>query len=251
MTEKFRPIDLEAVASRKEKPPRREISPEQKDRAHKEFKRRRNELILKALENHIEAASYRGLGVGASLIASNPNTENGFDIEGAHNFKPRRHTQHQWDKLCAENNVMSTAILDGADYIPGIVVVSHHKILGNEVEDKNHSEKTLHCCQNCRNLFRELIEQGIMSDGTEIIFVNDESVIYEDREDVHHFKGVADDPEEETVVPKIKLKKPLTEEDVADLPYEQDTMGEFLSLKAYKNDPPSKKGYTIPPYELA
>jgi cytidine deaminase len=249
MIKRFEPIDLTKLGLKHERP---EISSEEKaertERGRKEFQKRKNGLILKAIFKHVQAVSYRGFRVGASLVAENKTADGGYVEESEHNFKPREHKQNAWDKLCAENNICSAAIMDGAGYIPGIVVASHHRIIGKQKEDDNHSQDVLHSCMNCRNLFRDLIKQGIMDDETVIRFVNDDSLVYEDEAD-KEFMGTDNDGQE-VWAPKLKLRREITEQDVADLPNEEMTMKEFLSLEKYKNDLSWEKGYTPAPYDL-
>jgi len=247
--DKFKPIDLTQLGSKIERP---KLSPEQMteriEKGRKEFERRKNSLILQAILKHVQAVSYRGFRVGSSLVAENSKVDGGYKEESAHNFKPIKHKQNAWDKLCAENNVCTTAILDGSEYIAGIVVASHHTVIGEQAEDANHSQAVLHSCMNCRNLFRDLVKQGIMSDETKIEFVNDDVLVYEDTNDME-LMGTNDDGEE-VWVPKIKLRKEITEQDVMALPAEEMTMKEFLSLEKYQDDQPWEKGHTPAPYDL-
>ncbi|MDR3642266.1 MAG: hypothetical protein P4L74_01390 [Candidatus Doudnabacteria bacterium] len=87
-----------------------------------------------------------------------------------------------------------------------------------------------------------------MSDETKIIFVNDDALVYEDQDDLE-FMGT-DNNGGEVWVPKIKLKKDITEQDVLGLPNEEMAMKKFLSLDKYQNDLPWKQGYTPAPYDL-
>src|SRR3989344_2020378 len=227
MVEKFKPIDLEQPFRLRKKP---EITSEIRERGRIEYTKRLNELVLKAILKHIEGVSYRGMRVGSSVIAANADANGEFQVESAHNFKPRRLRQYGWDKLCAENNACTAAILDGGEYISGLVVVSNHQNLGTDPEDATHSEKALHSCQNCRNLYRELIGQGIMSEETMIRFVNDESLVYEDAGDPETLIPGSDTDPRTMGISKLKLKKEITESDIDALPYEEMTIGEFLHL---------------------
>ena len=247
MTEKLRPIDLVKLGEHNNRP---EITSERKAKGRVEYEKKKYEMVIKAILKHIEAVSYRGLRVGASVLADNPSVKGGFQVEASHNYKPRRLRQKGWDKLCAENNALTAVILDGADYISGIVVVSHHKVIGNDPEDKNHSEHALHSCQNCRNLYRELIQQGIMSEETMICFVNDDSLVYQDEGDLEELIGGPDLAPIKVMLPKLKLKKEITEQDVVNLPYEEMKMGEFLNIPEYQGDSPPIAGETPPPYTL-
>jgi hypothetical protein len=226
---------------------RREPTAETIEKGRAEFINRVNDLTIRAIRRHLQAVSYRALRVGSSLLADNPRVAGGYETRSGHNFKPWEHKEHGWDKLCAENNAMSDAIVNGAEYIPGIVVVSHHKKIGEQPEDFTHGEKVLHSCKNCRQLFRELIWQGIMSQETIIRFVDDGSLIYEDPKDRQPF--IVDNGQPMKVAwPKLKLKKPLTEEDVVGLPFEEMKMGKFLKL--YKDDGHAVPGKSLPPYKL-
>jgi cytidine deaminase len=249
MPDRFNPIDISRLGLKTE---RTKLLPEQMaeriENGRNEFENRKNALTLKAVLMHVQAVSYRGFRVGSSVVAENLMAEGGYIEEAAHNFKPREIKQNAWDKLCAENNACSTAIVDGSEYISGIVVASHHTLIGQHEGDANHSQDVLHCCMNCRNLFRDLIKQGIMSDETRIKFVNDDALVYEDLNDLELYG--TDNNGKEVWVPKIKLKKEITEQDVADLPTEEMSMKEFLSLEEYKNDLAWEQGYTPAPYDL-
>jgi len=244
----FKPIDLESLATTTEHINRPEVSPERQALGREEFRKRQDELTVDAILQHVKAVSYRAFRVGSAALAD-LGDKYGFEITWGHNFKPRRIRQHQWDKLCAENNTCTTAILDGAQYISGIVVASHHQEIGEDAHDKIYNNKALHSCLNCRNLFRELIRVGIMSGETIIRFVDDGSLVYEDESDKEILKGVIDDSEEIIELPKLKLRKEtITERDVANLPAEEMTMGEFLNL--YRDDRPATAGKAPPPYTL-
>ena len=255
MREKFQPVDLTKLGQESEPV---QLSPEELessfDSGRKEFYKNVGKMTLDAVLKHPEAISYRGLLVASSVIAENSYAEGGYQIESSHNMKPFEIKQYSWDKMCAENNVCTEVILDGAEYIPGIIVVSHHEKIGDNPEDKIHNGKALHCCKNCRNLFRALIEKGIMSKQTRIRFVNDESLVFEDENDIQEFKGVLqEDPEKILRVPKLKFKEGvvINEETVSSLPYDEMTMEEFLNLPLYKNDPESEPGFTKPPFMVA
>ncbi len=226
-----------------------EVLPEIKEKALAEYKKKKNSLIIAAIKKHIEAVSSRAIRVGSAVLAYNSRMKDGYDVRADHNFKPWKHHQQQWDKLCAENNACSMAIVNGADYISAIVVTSHHKEVGKETEDATHSDKALHSCLNCRNLYRELIEQGIMSDETVVLFVDDGPLLYEDAQDTDPFIVDTFSGPVKVNHPRLKLlKREITENDVTDLPQEEMTMKKFLNLEIYQTDPKSEPGKTPPPY---
>lgn len=229
---------------------RPEINPERKAAGKEEYEKRINRMVLEAILKHIQAVSYRAFRVGCSVLADNPRVKGNYEVRSDHNFKPWENAEYGWDKLCAENNATAMAIVHGAEYIPAIVVASHHKEIGEKPEDDTHSQKALHSCRNCRNLFRELIEQGIMSDETIIRFVDDGELIYEDLNDMEEFIIETGGKPLKIQWPKLKLKKEISEADAANLPFEEMTMKEFLNMPKYKNDGEPKKGKTPPPYQV-
>jgi len=253
MSEKFRfaePQDPEKLIYKKTGGRKREIKPEQIERGRQEYEKRKNEMVVQAILKHVKAMSYRGLRVGSSVLAENRDSKDGYQIEAAYNYKPIELAQFGWDKLCAENNACSTVIMDGAKYIPALVVASHHKEIGQEPIDKIHSKEVLHSCHNCRNLFRDLKKRGIMSDETMLLFVDDGPLVYEDKNDTE--EGIVLNNGEVLVIdlPKLKLIKDITEADVTGLPREETTLGRFL--ERYKYDEPAKrKDQRIkPPYDF-
>lgn len=250
MSDFFKPqtVDLENLMHSRENENKFKLSPEAKDSARQEFLRAMNEITLEAVYKHTEGVSYRGLRVGGGGLGIDKQGNLLKDYE--HNFKPRRLRQYGWDKLCAENNVCTAILLNGGEYIAGLVVVSNHKVVGHDSEDLNHSQHALHSCLNCRNLFRELIKNGIMDFQTIVRFVNDESLVYEDNQDTETVIAGEDHEPKLAQVPKLKLKRKIGQADVENLPFEQMTMGKFLSLPEYQKDKVAKKGKAVPPYEL-
>ena len=228
-----------------------EITPDVKALGRVEYEKKRNQLVWMAILKHLEAVSYRAFLVGSSVLAEDLSNPGKYITAEDHNFKPWEKRQNSWDKLCAENNVCSDVIVQGADYVHAIIVASHHKEIGKAEEDKSHTSKALHSCRNCRNLFRELIQKGIMSNETIIRFVDDGPLIYEDKDDTEEY--IIDDGEKSYTIqqPKIKLKKQdVTEKEINSLPFEELTMGEFLNLPTYNDEPDSDISNSIPPYEI-
>ena len=180
-----------------------EITPDVKALGRVEYEKKRNQLVWMAILKHLEAVSYRAFRVGSSVLAEDLSNPGKYITAEDHNFKPWEKRQNSWDKLCAENNVCSDVIVQGADYVHAIIVASHHKEIGKAEEDKSHTSKALHSCRNCRNLFRELIQKGIMSNETIIRFVDDGPLIYEDKDDTEEY--IIDDGEKSYTINKDKI----------------------------------------------
>ncbi|HYV33727.1 MAG TPA: hypothetical protein VE973_02670 [Candidatus Limnocylindria bacterium] len=251
MVEFIRPIDLEKSVEIRKNYRKSEVSPERQAEARAEYGKKRNHMVVEAVKNHIHGISYRlvPFRVGASALAINPNIEGGYQTEAGHNYTPSRQKRYGWGKFCGETNVCAGLIKDGSEYIAAIVIVSNHKEIGDDPHDKTHNEHALHSCQNCRNLYREMIKEGIMSNETIIRFVNDDSLVYLDENDTEQWTNGTDEEPRKSMVPKLKLKKEeITEQDVENLPYEETTLGEFLNREEYRNDPPSPSGNVPPPY---
>jgi cytidine deaminase len=207
-------------------------------------------LMISAVKRHLQGVSYWNFKVGSAVVAEMGKESKKYKTWSAHNFKPWVNPENAWDKRCAEPNCCSDAIVHGADYIPGLVVVSNNKIISEKPEDQKHQSDFLHSCKNCRQIFRELIDQGIMSDETIIRFVNDQSIVFEDQNETEPYVGNSNNPHQKIHLPKLKLYQAIKDSDIVNLPYEQMAMGSFLNLEIYKKDGNMVTGKSKPPYLL-
>lgn len=147
------------------------------------------------------AVSYRNppFKVGCAVMAIKPGLKEGrYEVYSGYNFKPARKKETGSAKKCAERNAVDSALRDGSSLIVAIVIVSKETDAGNG----NKVDSVLHSCQECRNMFRELMETGILRGESIMCNVND-----------------AKKPGEDTPIIKERTLKQLLElykDDVAD-----------------------------------
>jgi hypothetical protein len=148
--------------------PNIELTPEVIERGRLEYLRRKLDLIKGSIDFQGKGESYRGFRVGASVLADDPHLKDRYESYVTHNWKPIEHRQIGWDKLCAETSGLNIALHDKKEYIPALVTSCNRLDIG----DENKSDKVLHPCENCRNIFREMIKQNKMSPETIVLCVN-------------------------------------------------------------------------------
>lgn len=245
-----------------EEPP----SPERIQRGREEFQKRKTSMILSAIRAHVEAISYRKFRVGACTLAEydfGPDKSRvSYKTEATHNAKFIKHHQPRWGKLCAENNGCYISIQDGASYISALATACEKTVKEANLDpaehkiDENKSEKATHPCENCRNLFRELIRKNYMSEDTVICCVNDEPLVelYSsdeiDENDQRTFMLMADGKGGLHKIPRLKFKNgkaDINEKDIAGLSVEEIRLGDLLRLYPEDLKHPFRSGGSAAP----
>ena len=128
------------------------------------------DLITAAAFDRDNAVSYRDFKVGAAILSKEPNQGAGeYTIYSGHNYKPEPAEQEGVAKRCAEKMALEQALANHTNFIPAIVSVSDRISTGND----SHAHDALHPCNECREMIRQLKQQGLMSGQSIICNIND------------------------------------------------------------------------------
>lgn len=160
-------------------PPPREDEDLGQDALPKEWKQEfEHELpmYLKMAIHHAErgAQSYRHFNVGCVVLARNESDDpavravGNFLVPVGANIKERPGQQVGEDKLCAERTALNQTIVEGSTPVVGLVIAS------NELQPDEMSgvcSPTLHPCEECRKMFKQLMEIGMLRPDTQIVSV--------------------------------------------------------------------------------
>lgn len=147
------------------------ITPEIWEAAINYYHQHRKELIQAASFARENAVSYRGFKVGACVLGYNPKLPAGeYLVYQAYNHTPAPNLNRKGkDKRCAERNALEVAVDDGCSTIPAMATVSKFVDTG----DPSKAHDCLHPCKDCRDLFRELLQKGVLKRESMFCSAND------------------------------------------------------------------------------
>lgn len=148
------------------------LSQEVRDTCIKWLNNFRQSLISGAASARERGESWRSFKIGCSLLALGKNLDLAEpQLYTSANYKPES-GEHDWpSRKCGEMSTVFEAIKDECRFIAVIVTVSSER---STLEHGTEFHDVVHPCKFCRELFRELINLGVMSTETIVLNVRDD-----------------------------------------------------------------------------
>ena len=174
-------------------PGREEYSTEKMREYLKEYRAAKIALIKGAALVRHHGVSHRDFKVGCCAMGKEPEGQvdkveefllglggkskepaigdKGLVVYSAYNFtlEPARPGRLPEEKKCAERNAIEAALSKRCELIVAIVTVSKETATGDPSKERG----VLHPCRECRDLYRGLLQQGILREESIICCVND------------------------------------------------------------------------------
>lgn len=142
------------------------------------YENHRPKLIADAAATRDRAVSHRGFHVGCVVMTVDLRDQKYvYDSYSAANFTPikKEPPEKGPNKFCAERVALERALTDGAKLIPAMVSYSKETNVTRETKagEPMIEHDVLHPCQDCRQLMRAMLAQGILRPDSKICSVND------------------------------------------------------------------------------
>lgn len=150
------------------------LSPEAIEASLKWLDYYRQSLVSTAASARNRGVSWRPkpFKIGCSLLAVSGNPDLAEpQLYTSANYKPQG---GEWDwpeRRCGEMSTVYQALKDQCKFIPAIVTVTNERSTG-ESGTENHD--IVHPCVKCREMFKDLMQTGVISPKTRIYNVRDD-----------------------------------------------------------------------------
>lgn len=172
-----------------------QVTPEQWAKALQYYQAHKMDLVQAAAFSARQAVSHRQppFRVGCAVMTIEPSLPDGeYAIYQAYNFTPAPTKPKGRDKRCAERNAL--------DNVFGTVVALTTVSKEISTGDATKAHDTLHPCEDCRGLLRELLQKGNLREDTIVCNANhaNDPVVMEERTVKQLLDLYADDAKIET-----------------------------------------------------
>ena len=150
----------------------------ERDLKWQNYLQHKQQLIESATQARDKGISYREIKfqVGCSILGNRAGEDGGLIVNGF-NYTPTKKPHANAEKRCAERNAVQRGLEKGITKIDALVTVSCESSTNNNPDEK----MALHPCRDCRDLLRQLKDDGVMTDDTIICSINDKHEIIEER----------------------------------------------------------------------
>ncbi|MBI5529992.1 MAG: hypothetical protein HY918_00625 [Candidatus Doudnabacteria bacterium] len=135
------------------------------------YQEHKKQLAVAAAVTSNNANSWRDkpFKVGCALLTIGENTPEGeYVVFNAYNFKPEPGDVKGWKKRCAERNAVQDALERKTRAIISITTSSTETHTG----DPTKAHDALHPCLECRQMFRDLLKNGVLKNESIICNAN-------------------------------------------------------------------------------